>query len=135
MKHKARTKVRVKLMKAVTKYVPIHEPTKYGFNEATQDTNLNQQGNKTNVTTNKLLKTLLSLSPDHFTQWDTTRGFINQNYPEGGVLVQCMNAIRSPNRDTRKTKRILKLLSIPKNVKATSSNSRHLRCIHGAWCG
>jgi hypothetical protein len=28
---------------------------------------------------------------------------------EGGVLAQCMNAIRSPNRDTQKTKRMLRL--------------------------
>jgi hypothetical protein len=94
MKYKTRTKVRAKLMRSIRKHVPKKEHIRW---------------EKTNsVTTNKL-RQLLPLIPSSLTQWDTTRGFINQTYPEGGVLVQCMNAIRSPNRDTRKTKRMLKL--------------------------
>jgi hypothetical protein len=94
IKYKARTKVRAKLMRSIRKHVPKKEHIRW---------------EKTNsVTTNKLMK-LLSLSPYCLTQWDTTQGYSNQTYPEGNVLVQCMNAIRSPNRRITETKRVLKL--------------------------
>jgi hypothetical protein len=94
MKYKARTKVRAKLMRSIRKHVPKREHIRW------------EQPHS--VTTNKLRK-LLSLSPYCPTQWDTTQGYSNLTYLEGNVLVQCMNAIRSPNRDTQKTKRMLKL--------------------------
>jgi hypothetical protein len=60
------------------------------------------------VTTNKLRK-LLSLLPSRLTQWDTTQGFTKQTYPEKRILLQCMNAVRNPNRNIEKTKRRIKL--------------------------
>jgi hypothetical protein len=63
---------------------------------------------KTNSVTTAELKALAS-APSHLTRWDITQGFTKQTYPEGNVLVQCMNAIRSPNRKVAGTKRVLKL--------------------------
>ncbi len=89
MKYKSKTKVRAKLVRSIRKCVPKKEHIRW------EQTN--------SVTTNKLRK-LLSLFPYRLTQWDNTQGFTNQTYPEGGVLVQCTNTIRSPNRNTEKTK-------------------------------
>jgi hypothetical protein len=111
MKYKSRTKVRAKLMQSIRKRVPKQEHIRW------------EQPNS--VTTNKLRK-LLSLSPYYLPQWDTTQGYSNQTYPEGNVPVQCMNAIRSPNRDTEKTKRRIKLnirSSLAKRSRPTYSQS------------
>jgi hypothetical protein len=66
---------------------------------------------KTNSVTTAELKALASAT-SHLTRWDNTQGFTNQTYPTVNILVQCMNAIRSPNRKITKTKRVLKLLYI-----------------------
>jgi hypothetical protein len=94
MKYKARTKVKAKLMRSIRKHVPKKEHVRW---------------EKTNIVIENKLRRLLSLFPSNLTQWDTTQGFTNQTYTEGGILAQCMNAIRSPNRDTQKKKRMLRL--------------------------
>jgi hypothetical protein len=73
---------------------------------------------KTNSVTVAELKALISF-PHHLSRWDITQGFIKQTYPEGNVLVQCMNAIRSPNRRIMETKRVLKLPIHSKLAKRT----------------
>jgi hypothetical protein len=94
MKYKAKTKVRAQLMRSIRKHIPKKKHVRW---------------KKENTVTKNKLRKLLSLFPSNLTQWDTTQGFTNQTYTEGGVIAQCMNAIRSPNRDTQKTKRMLKL--------------------------
>ncbi len=71
---------------------------------------------RTNSVTTAGLKALAS-APSHLTRWDIPQGFIKQTYPTGNVLVQCMNAIRSPNRKKAETKRVLKLPIHPRLAK------------------
>ncbi len=75
---------------------------------ATNDPIYRPETKETNSVTPKELKALTSV-PHHLSQWDITQGFMKTTYPEGSVLVQCMNAIRSPNRKTAETKRVLNL--------------------------
>ena len=113
-------------MRSIRKNVPRREPIRWKQRSsqsrhinlrlhswtATNDPNYRREIKKTEERTNSIttaeLKALTS-AQSHLTRWDITQGFIKQTYPEGSVLTQCMNAIRSPNRKTAETKRVLKL--------------------------
>ena len=119
MKYKAKTKVRAKLMRAIRKQVLKKE---------------HSQWERTNgVTINKhKLKRLLSLVPvpSRLTQWDTAKGFMNQTYPMEKILVQGMNAIRSPNRNVEKVRRRIKInrsrpIYSPITIPGTPENQMH----------
>ncbi len=126
MGHRSKSKVKAKLMRSIRKQVPRKasirwEPMSSGSrhinlrlhswaapNEPIYRPEIKETKGKTNSVTAAELKALES-APSHLTRWDITPGFTKQTYPEGNVLVQCMNAIRSPNRKIAETKRVLKL--------------------------
>jgi hypothetical protein len=131
MRYKPKTKVKTKLMRDVKKHVPRKEPSIRWEPKTSRSRHMNlrldswtassepiyrpeirETKGETNSVTTGELKALTSVS-HHLSRWDITQGFRKKNYPEDNVLVQCMNAIRSPNRKIPKTKRVLKLITYP----------------------
>jgi hypothetical protein len=120
--YKSRTKVKAKLMRVIRRHVPKKVPIKWEPMSsgprhinlrlhswtATNDPIYRPETKEANSVTTKELKALTSV-PHHLSPWDITQGFMKTTYPEGSILAQCMNAIRSPNRKTAETKRVLKL--------------------------
>ncbi len=126
MGHRSKSKVKAKLMRFIRKQVPFKVPIRWepmssgsrhinlrlhswtATNDPIYRPEIKETKEKTNSVTTAELKALAS-APSHLTRWDITQGFTKQTYPTGNILVQCMNAIRSPNRKITKTKRVLKL--------------------------
>ena len=120
--HRSKSKVKAKLMRSIRKQIPLKAPIRWETMSSgsrhlnlrlhswttTNDTIYRPETKETNSITTTELKALTSV-PHHINQWDITQGFMNTTYPEGSVLTQCMNAIRSPNRKKVETKRMLKL--------------------------